>query len=322
LPPADTVHIRRNPGTLPSRVADNFFWLGRYLERGEALLNIIRVMLGNSIDADAGGAPGAETIARLVALVVNGGAATKPASLKRADLIHFARTALESEDTYSVRAINRSARGIGKGSRDRLAADFIRLLDAPYPTRGGMLDRTGSLQRRYAALAGLSAEHMGRTAAWRFHDLGRRIERALTMARAVPAFGMAGGGIDDLSTLLDLADSQISYRQRYLTGIARVPVVDLVALDPGNPRSLAYQIERIVEHLGALPVLGDDGMAEDQQAQANALLAAVLTANAAQLSEPTLKKIEQQLYALSDAIARRYFLQGAEPLRAAGMTLA
>jgi uncharacterized circularly permuted ATP-grasp superfamily protein/uncharacterized alpha-E superfamily protein len=322
LPPADTVHIRRNPGTLPSRVADNFFWLGRYLERGEALLNIIRVMLGNSIDADAGGALGAETVGRLVALVVNGGAATKPASLKRADLLQFARTALEGEDTHSVRAINRSARGIGKGSRDRLAADFVRLLDAPYPTRGGMLDRAGSLQRRYAALAGLSAEHMGRTAAWRFHDLGRRIERALTMARAVPAFGMAGMGVDDLSTLLDLADSQISYRQRYLTGMARVPVVDLVALDPGNPRSLAYQIERIVEHLNALPVLGDDGMAEDQQAQANALLAGVLTASAVRLSEPVLRGVERRLYALSDAIARRYFLQGAEPLRAAGMTLA
>jgi uncharacterized circularly permuted ATP-grasp superfamily protein/uncharacterized alpha-E superfamily protein len=322
LPPVDTVHIRRNPGTLPSRVADNFFWLGRYLERGEALLNIIRVMLGNSIDADAGGALGPETIGRLVGLVVTGGGAAKPATLKRADLIQFARTALEGEETHSVRAINRLARGIGKGSRDRLAADFIRLLDAPYPTRGGMLDRTGSLQRRYAALAGLSAEHMGRTAAWRFHDLGRRIERALTMARALPAFGMAGAGLDDLSTLLDLADSQISYRQRYLTGIARVPVVDLVALDPGNPRSLAYQIERIVEHLRALPVLGDDGMAEDQQAQAGALLAGMLTASAAQLSEPALKTIEKRLYDLSDAVARRYFLQGAEPLRAAGMTLA
>jgi len=322
LPPADTVHIRRNPGTLPSRVADNFFWLGRYLERGEALLNIIRVMLGNSIDADAGGALGAETIGRLVGLVVDGGGAARPASLKRADLIQFARTALESEETHSVRAINRLARGIGKGSRDRLAADFIRLLDAPYPSRGGMLDRTGSLQRRYAALAGLSAEHMGRTAAWRFHDLGRRLERALTMARAASAFGMAATGIDDLSTLLDLADSQISYRQRYLTGIARVPVVDLVALDPGNPRSLAFQIARIVEHLRALPVLGDDGMEEDQQAQANVLLAGMLTANAAQLSEPALRTVEKRLYALSDAVARRYFLQGAEPLRAAGMTLA
>jgi uncharacterized alpha-E superfamily protein len=322
LPATDSIHVRRNPGTLPSRVADNFFWLGRYLERGEALLNIIRVMLGNSIDADAGGALDAETIGRLVGLVIDGGGAKKPANLKRAELIQFARTALESEETHSVRAINRLARGIGKGSRDRLAADFVRLLDAPFPTRGGMLDRAGSLQRRYAALAGLSAEHMGRTAAWRFHDLGRRVERALTMSRAIPAFGMQSAGSDDLSTLLDLADSQISYRQRYLTGIARVPVVDLVALDPGNPRSLAYQIERILEHLRALPVLDDDGMEEAQQTEAIKLNAMISTANATRLSEPIFKNVERRLYALSDAVARRYFLQGAEPLRSPGMTLA
>ncbi|MGJ3626548.1 alpha-E domain-containing protein [Sphingomonas sp. MMS24-JH45] len=54
----------------------------------------------------------------------------------------------------------------------------------------GMLERCGSLQRRYAAIAGLSAEHMGRTAAWRFHDLGRRIERAGAMVRATRAFGL------------------------------------------------------------------------------------------------------------------------------------
>ena len=84
----------------------------------------------------------------------------------------------------------------------------------------------GSLQRRYAALAGLSAEHMGRTAAWRFLDLGRRIERSIAAARATATFGMAGATLDDLSTLLDLADSQISYRQRYLTGLARVPVIE------------------------------------------------------------------------------------------------
>jgi len=77
-------------------------------------------------------------------------------------------------------------------------------------------------------------------------------------------------------------------------------------------------------YVGVSPdgLLGDDGMEEDQQAQANTLLAGVLTANAARLSEPTLKQAERRLYGLSDAIARRYFLQGAEPLRAAGMTLA
>ena len=167
-----------------------------------------------------------------------------------------------------------------------------------------------------------SGRPSARTAAWRFHDLGRRIERAAAIARATRLFGMAGASADDLSALLDLADSQISYRQRYLTGIARVPVVDLVALDPGNPRALAFQAERIAEHLCRLPVLEDDGMAEPQQAQAVALQAAVATATAATLDAATLLDIERRLAALSDAIARRYFLQGAETLRAAGLTLA
>ncbi len=322
LPAPDSHQVRRNPGTLPSRVADNFFWLGRYLERGEALLAMIRVMLGNSIDADGGAALGTETLARLVGIIAAAGAAPPPPSMRRADLTQMARTAMESPEWQSVAEINRQARRIGEGSRDRLSADMVRLLDAPFPAHRGMLDRAGSLQRRYAAIAGLSAEHMSRTAAWRFHDLGRRIERAIALTRATQTFGMAGASLDDLSTLLDLANSQISYRQRYLMGIARVPVVDLVALDPGNPRALAFQVTRIVEHLAALPVLDDDGMAEEQQAEAAELQATVSTARAAQLDFDTLGAIERRLARLSDAIARRYFLQGAEPLRASGLTLA
>jgi uncharacterized alpha-E superfamily protein len=236
----------------------------------------------------------------------------------------MARHAMESvgQGWHSVAEINLHARRIGNNSRDRLSADMVRLLDAPFPTHRGTLDRAGSLQRRYAAIAGLSAEHMSRTAAWRFHDLGRRIERALAMVRALLTFGLAGSSLDDLSTLLDLADSQISYRQRYLTGLARVPVVDLVALDTGNPRSLAFQVERIWEHLCALPVLNDDGMAEEQQQQATELKAIVSSARAGTLDGKMLSELEARLIGLSNEIARRYFLQGAEPLRAGGLTLA
>ena len=321
LPASTSLQVRRNPGTLPSRVADNLYWLGRYLERGEALLTAIRVLLGHSIDVDGGAAMAGETVGRLVGLIVGAGAAPHPASLRRADLQAFARTAMEDLGGQSVAAMNGHARAIGEGSRDRLSADMIRLLEAPFPTHRGMLDRAGSLQRRYVAIAGLSAEHMSRTAAWRFHDLGRRVERAATIARAIRLFGMAGASADDLSTLLDLADSQISYRQRYLTGIARVPVVDLVALDPGNPRALAYQSQRIVERLRELPVLADDGMAEAQQSEGIALDALLATATATVLDADLLGDIERRLGSLSDAIARRYFLQGSEPLRADGLTL-
>ena len=326
LQPVDSLHVRRNPGTLPSRVADNFFWLGRYLERGEALLGAIRLLLGHSIDADGGAALAPATVGRLVGLIVGAGAAPHPPGLARAQLTAFARAAMEDEDGQSIATINRHARQIGEGARDRLSADMVRLLEAPFPAQRGMLDRTGSLQRRYAALSGLAAEHMVRTDSWRFLDLGRRIERGMAVARATRLFGMApettGASADDLSTLLDLADSQITYRQRYPTGLARVPVVDLVALDGNNPRSLAYQVRCATERLRELPVLSDDGMAEPQQALGIALAATLATATAARLDADTLGEAERQLGAISDAVARRYFLQGAEPLRAAGLTLA
>jgi len=99
-------------------------------------------------------------------------------------------------------------------------------------------------------------------------------------------------------------------------------VIDLVALDPGNPRSLAFSAERIAARLAELPVLSDDEMAEPQQAQATGLQAIVMTATAAALDAETLGDIERRLGAVSDALARRYFLQGAEPLRTSGLTLA
>ncbi len=322
LPPDESVQINRNPGMLPSRVADNFFWLGRYLERGEALLGAIRVMLGNSIDADGGAALAGETLGRLVALIVGSGAAEHPVSLQGADLISFACAAIEDRGGESVATINAHARSIANGLRDRLSTDMMRLLEAPFPSHPGLLDRAASLQRRYAAISGLCAEHMGRTTQWSFLDLGRRCERAMAAARTLRLFGMADAVADDLSVLLDLANSQISYRQRYPTGLARVPVVDLIALDPGNPRSLAYQVKRITLHLDGLPVLADDGLAEPQQAQATALSAALAATTAAELEAETLGGMERQLASLSEAIARRYFLQGAEPLRAEGLVLA
>ncbi|MFS2109995.1 circularly permuted type 2 ATP-grasp protein [Sphingomonas sp. Sphisp140] len=324
LPAGDSTQLRRNPGTLPSRVADNMFWLGRYLERGEAQLGVIRVLLGNSISADTGAALAADTVRRLVDILVASQAAPAPGAIRRADLTHLARAALEDvgQGWYSVAAINAQARLIGQVSRDRLAADMVRLLDAPFPARGTLLDKAGSLQRRYSALAGLAAEHMGRTDAWRFHDMGRRVERALATLRFLRAFGRVDATSDDLGTLLDLADSQISYRQRYLTGIGRVPVLDLVTLDPGNPRGIAYQVGAISGHLNKLPVLSDDGLAEPQQEQARELAAILVTGQAVRIDDNMLAGLELRLGLLSDAIARRYFLQGAEPLRAAGLVLA
>jgi len=93
-------------------------------------------------------------------------------------------------------------------------------------------------------------------------------------------------------------------------------------LDGGNPRSLAFQVRCATERLRELPVLNDDGMAEPQQALATELAAGTATARAAEVEPEWLAQVENRLAALSTAIADRYFLHGAQALRARGLTLA
>ncbi len=335
------VPIRRNPGTLPSRAADNLYWLGRYLERGEATLRLVRATLGGSIVADGGAALFPLTLDRLGTMLVSSGAAVpreeeadededdapEHSFGETHDLRELALLALDGAGPASVANLIRNARVIASGTRERLSADVWRLVDAPLANATSedaeaTLARAIDMQERFSALSGLAAENMGRTAGWRFHDMGRRMERALWGARLVRIFGGKDASADDLTTLLDLCDSQISYRARYLTGLALEPVRDLVALDPYNPRALAYQVERISEHLRALPALRDDGMAEPHVAIFYRIEAAIRTASAETLDSQMMLGVENMLSEMSNAISARFFLQGSEGFRMSGMTLA
>jgi len=333
--------IRRNPGTLPSRAADNLYWLGRYLERGEQTLRLVRATLGGSIVADGGPALFPLTLDRLGTMLISSGAAAPQPQEEEDDdeetagegfgethdLLELALLALDGEGPASISTLMRHARNIASGTRDRLSADVWRLVDAPLPRAlsddaEAILARAVDLQERFSALAGLAAENMGRTAGWRFHDMGRRLERAMWGCRFVRCFGGKDASADDLTTLLDLCDSQISYRSRYLAGLALEPVRDLVALDPYNPRAIAFQVGRIAEHLENLPALHDDGMAEPHQIIFYRIEAALRTATAETLDGTVMLGVENMMSELSNAISTRFFLQGSEGFRMSGMTLA
>jgi uncharacterized alpha-E superfamily protein len=192
----------------------------------------------------------------------------------------------------------------------RALTDLAALIDAPLepmPAESAIFDRVNAALRIIASFSGLAQENMTQLAGWRFLELGRRIERAIVTCRFVRQFGGPGAPEGALDALLELADSQITYRLRYVMIAARAPVIDLVVLDPSNPRSLSYQFGRIETHLAALPRQGDESRLSPPAQIAASLATLLRTIDVNAVDDALLSGIESRLMQLADGIAQSYF---------------
>ncbi|WP_395327610.1 circularly permuted type 2 ATP-grasp protein [Novosphingobium sp. BL-8H] len=324
--------ISRGGGILASQAADNLYWFGRYNERAQIVTRVLRALLDGSVEIDGGPAEQGGVVGALVDLLVEAGSVEAPQETPDVQAICAAALA-EASLPGGVTALMRRRQAVGLALRERFARDFWRLVSQGVPQvdqhrPATLLGAVRRLTEHFSALAGLISENMVRSAAWRFLEIGQRIERAQgicrmvrrlddaqtgegldaegTETKGIDAKGIDGGG---LGVLLDLCDSQIIYRTRYLTGPMAGPVRDLLLLDPDNPRALVFQIAGIVEHLSALPSGRDDNLPEPPMRAARALLGQLQAATARDMTSAVLEEIEQQLYDLSNALSARYFLQ-------------
>src|SRR5271155_1887315 len=309
LPTAERIQVQRAIGLLPSRAADNLFWVGRYVERAEATLRLVRALINRVAEADDAAAP---VIASIGALL--GAWNAIPSDTHGAPTTFIARAVLTRTDLEgSLPHLAGAARAAASVIRDRFSPDAWRAINdlatmiaaplAAGPTESAIIERVEASLRIIASLSGLAQENMTRLAGWRFLELGRRIERALLTCRLTRCFARPGGPDGGLDGLLELADSQISYRQRYVMIAALTPVVDLVMLDPNNPRSVVFQLERIETHLGALPNRNASGRLSPVQQIAASIATQLRTAEAAAINETLILDIEQGLMKLSEAIS-------------------
>jgi len=318
LPTPERIVVQRATGLLPSRAADNLFWVGRYVERAEATLRLVRAMINRVAEADEAAAP---VIAGIVALLEvwnalpsetdrAGGTGAAPAAFA-------ARAVLTRADlSGSLPHLAGAARSAASVIRDRFSPDAWRAINdlatmiaAPLvmgPAESAMIERVEAALRIIASLSGLAQENMTQLAGWRFLELGRRIERAILTGRLVRCFALAGAPEGGLELLLELADSQITYRQRYVMVAARAPVIDLVMLDPSNPRSAAFQLDRIEAHLSALPRRNATGRLSPVQQIAASIATRLRTVEAAAVDEALIVDIAHSLMKLSDAITASY----------------
>lgn len=305
--------IRRGGGILASQAADNLYWFGRYCERVEMTARIVRSILGGSIDVDGSGGRDPEVRRLLVNILYLWGAIS--ARTAKLPPQQVCRTVLaEAELAGGVSKLLENIRSVGLSLRDRFAPDFWRLSSRRLPPLeayrpDAVLRQVHELIERFSAMSGLIAEDMVRSPALRFLDMGRRIERAFSVCRVSRQLCRSEAQSDALSVLLDLCDSQITYRSRYLAGALRDPVLDLVLLDPDNPRSLVFQLETLDRHVAALPTLSEDQLPEQPLREVRAVLAPFLSLTIDAVDDALLQDTEARLLSLSEAISARYFLQ-------------
>ena len=266
----EALELRRSGAELPSRVADNLFWLGRHIERAEGAARLLRPILVR-LTSEAEATSIAELAVLLRCLAAQG--QIEPGFVVEGVREQLPRietalpaSVLDDQQPGSLRSTIAAMYRTASLVRDRLSFDSWRIIHRIQEEVDGLafqdvveLSDVLELINRtiidLAAFDGLVVESMTRTLAWRFLDLGRRLERALYTVSLVqtsldkPSSGQA----PILEAMLEVADSLMTYRARYLATVQWAPVLDLLLTDETNPRSLAYQLVTIADHVEELP---------------------------------------------------------------------
>ncbi len=337
VPTIEAAHVQRGPRELPSRTADNLFWLGRYVENADWTFRLLRNCLAR-VEEDSGPRQslGLSRNALIAELEREN---TKPVVVppgltQQQTITYLSRMLMTAPDRdFGLQRTLLSMHRVASLSRDRLSLEAWRTLNAFYVGRswqtqdipttiGESLDLIDNGLAVIAAFNGLSHENMTRNHGWAFLDLGRRMSRAHNMARILmSAFCMTDPEHEEASSLLfvlELADSFITYRSRYRLDPLLPLVLDLLMIDETNPRSLAFQLVAIVDHIDTLPQTGKGRGRTEVQRLGLSMLSDVRLADVASLAEAmnngargALSQLLQlqieRIPQLSDAITRRYF---------------
>lgn len=258
---------------MSQRAAENLFWLSRYAERAEDLVRQLRVVTDRLTEFAQGANPAGDACVAVLlealtrttwtfpGFVGDGGAERRadPGPEIRALLVdaqrpgsvaHSVRRLLDASAQVRDQLSNDTWLVVGHLDRDLDALDR----DLPVAAVTGAL---GRVMGAMLALAGLSAESMVRDDGWQFMEAGRRIERALQVCALLQATvtSRRDAPTDSLviESVLTATESIVTYRRRYRSHAQVDTLLDLLVVDPANPRSIAYQVDRLADAVAAMP---------------------------------------------------------------------
>lgn len=345
------VVLRRSGAELPSRVADNLFWFGRSIERSQGSTRLLRLLVSRLTgEGDLGSSEALFCLIHCLAAQgqLEPGFAVEKLKDRLPTIANvLPATVLDEQQLGSLRATFATAHRNASLVRDRLSLDSWRIVHHIERSLGRAADLRQSLESAakttvqpfglveldelldelivsLSALDGLIGESMTRTPAWRFLELGRRLERSLqvvSLVQSIAATPLPEEG-RALQTMLEVADSLMTYRARYLAAVNRAATLDLLLTDETNPRSLAFQLASISDHVANLPTDKTKPLGTAEERIASSLLHGIRMIEIDDLSEGGgertklgrfLQRVVDQLPRLSDLISHRYLIHAGVP---------
>jgi uncharacterized circularly permuted ATP-grasp superfamily protein/uncharacterized alpha-E superfamily protein len=331
-----------------SRVADNLFWIGRYAERAEGLVRLLRITIFKLAERSdyATSTEGSCCLRSLLEALTNqtqsfpgfigAGAAERLRNPVPELLSLISDPARLGGLPQTLQALGQAAYSV----RDRLSADTWRIVSdieahlanltrEPPSQLSLALDELDPLITSLVAFSALTQENMTHNEGWHFLEIGRRLERAASTASLLRSMLVPIAGEQDenmvIEAVLGVTDSLITYRRRYRAGTRIGALLDLVFQDEGNPRALAYQLMQLERLVSELP-RGDLAVGRTAvEKQVLKSLTGIRLAEIDTLVQPDkagirraalaamLAESDRQSAALSDAITAQYFRHEEQP---------
>ncbi|QBG46927.1 hypothetical protein EGM51_05775 [Verrucomicrobia bacterium S94] len=273
------VELSRGEDNLSSRVADNLFWLGRYIQRAELQTRTLRTVLRRMTEETLpDGTPELPELIRTLGVLTDltqKNAATNPIAEMDQTRAFLCSVIFADNQPNNLYAALNNAGKIGAIVRDRISMDAWRILDrltrelqatSCEDELTDIADMLDNLIVPLSAFSGMGFESMTHGYAWRFMDMGFRLERAVMSAMLLKELLTSPDPYEApmLDAILEIGSSSITYRTRYQSNVAVLPLLDLLISDHSNPRSIAFQLELLNEHIRELSNLPRTGQLTEQ----------------------------------------------------------
>jgi uncharacterized alpha-E superfamily protein len=333
--------LARETNHLPSRVAENLFWIGRYVERALAMISLTRSCLESLIDENSDEQKFKRQTLSFALRQSLGIAQPNTSNRPKEEeslvtLLHHA----VFDDGYPGSIVNclRAMRRATRAVSDRFSNDCWRLLNRMEnvlvrpdtevePHVGEIHIMLRELVILISAFVGMIGEGMIRALSWRFLEIGRCIERTICTASFLQLTMIYTKESEKqlLQAVLEVTDCAMPYRSRYLNQLQAHAILDLLILDETNPHAVAFQLARLERHVFHLPRKAGSAMRTEDERIALELLTRIRLAEAYRLAKlggdsgrrelgRLLPWIAARLAELSDFLSHAYF-SNSEPSR-------